>query len=500
MGIASATEDVNASDTMAVNENVEDEIAIPPMQEVSSESAHELVGDVEDSPTVHVEIIEEANMDYKSRDLVRVYDGDRLNGRVTIVIDDNDVYTKEFDGTQDEVYSFSIDDFKEVPSFGYHKVNASYQKNGVDKEYRQVQRVKFSYSFDLIIYDFDNSYELACGGEHYLVFWLPIGSNGTVNFEFNSKKHSAKVQNGEAFYDLDITGDKIGDYILEAQFIDASNKYPVDTLKVPIKIIPRVDSPSNVEVGEKEFITVTGDDNSNVTATLYKIEDNGKHSQVAKVSGKTQVKIPLQKILVKGTNYYYMMYRVNGIRYDLDFSIEGYVNENAKCSISKTGDKVTINFNGPKTNDEFDIYINQKYIKSVKARNGKFKCDLPKLPIGTHEIDIAHNSGYVFFKKFTVTVTEKDKVSLTFKKVNVKKSAKKLVLKATLKLNKKAKKGLKVTFKFNGKKYVAKTNKNGVAKVTIKKKVLKKLKKGKKVTYQATYLKDTVKYTVRVKK
>jgi len=36
--------------------------------------------------------------------------------------------------------------------------------------------------------------------------------------------------------------------------------------------------------------------------------------------------------------------------------------------------------------------------------------------------------------------------------------------------------------------------------VTIKSNVLNKLKVGKKVTYQATYLKDTVKKTVKVKK
>ena len=89
---------------------------------------------------------------------------------------------------------------------------------------------------------------------------------------------------------------------------------------------------------------------------------------------------------------------------------------------------------------------------------------------------------------------------MTLKKVKVKKSAKKLVLRATLKINGKAVKGKKITFKFKGKKYKAKTNKKGVAKVTIKKKVLKKLKVGKKVKYQATYLKDTVKYTVKVKK
>ncbi|WP_405315854.1 hypothetical protein, partial [Methanobrevibacter sp.] len=65
---------------------------------------------------------------------------------------------------------------------------------------------------------------------------------------------------------------------------------------------------------------------------------------------------------------------------------------------------------------------------------------------------------------------------------------------------KKALKNKKVTFKFKGKKYKAKTNKKGIAKVTIKKSVLKKLKVGKKVKYQVTYLKDTVKRSVKVKK
>jgi hypothetical protein len=63
--------------------------------------------------------------------------------------------------------------------------------------------------------------------------------------------------------------------------------------------------------------------------------------------------------------------------------------------------------------------------------------------------------------------------------------------------------GVKVAFKFNGKKYNVMT-KAGVAKVTIPKSVLKKLKVGKKVKYTATYKafsgKVTAKKTVKVKK
>lgn len=92
------------------------------------------------------------------------------------------------------------------------------------------------------------------------------------------------------------------------------------------------------------------------------------------------------------------------------------------------------------------------------------------------------------------------KTTLTLKTVKVKKSLKKLVLTAVLKYGKTPLKIKKITFKFNGKAYNAKTNKKGIAKVTIKKKVLKKLKVGKKVKYQAKYGKLIVKKTVKIKK
>ena len=140
------------------------------------------------------------------------------------------------------------------------------------------------------------------------------------------------------------------------------------------------------------------------------------------------------------------------------------------------------------------IKSNNKLFKTLTTNNnGIANFKVTQVP-GTYKLKITSLGK-------TVTKTLTVKHIVTLKTATVKKSAKKLILQATLaKVNKKYLKKKTVTFKFNGKKYKAKTNAKGVAKVTIKKSVLKKLKVGKKVTYQATYLKDTVKKTVKVKK
>lgn len=109
-------------------------------------------------------------------------------------------------------------------------------------------------------------------------------------------------------------------------------------------------------------------------------------------------------------------------------------------------------------------------------------------------------------QKTPVKPAAKTVVSLSFVKApkKVSKKAKKLILSAKLKINGKLAKGKKLTFKFKGKTFKVKTNKKGVAKLTIKSKVLKKLlkkvKAGKKVKYQVSYGKKTVKKTLKVKK
>jgi len=148
--------------------------------------------------------------------------------------------------------------------------------------------------------------------------------------------------------------------------------------------------------------------------------------------------------------------------------------------------------------------------KPVKGAMVLFELDGDELPVftdsnGYASLKIKKNPGTYNVKARVLgkTVTKKITVKhlVTLKTVAVKKSAKSLILQASLaKVNKKYLKSKLITFKFNGKTYKAKTNSKGVAKVTIKSNVLKKLKVGKKITYQATYLKDTVKKSVKVKK
>ena len=136
--------------------------------------------------------------------------------------------------------------------------------------------------------------------------------------------------------------------------------------------------------------------------------------------------------------------------------------------------------------------INEK-TKTVKTnKNGIVKIKITDIP-KKYAMKTTFNGKSV---KNIVNV----KQVLKAKKITVKKTAKKFTLKTTLKINGKLQKGKLITFKLNGKTYKVKTNKKGVAQKTLNKNVIKKLKKGKTYTVKVTYLKDTVKRSVKVKK
>ena len=124
-----------------------------------------------------------------------------------------------------------------------------------------------------------------------------------------------------------------------------------------------------------------------------------------------------------------------------------------------------------------------------KIKKGKYKVKVVYNPDGTSKS---------YTKSKNVYFTTPKSVKLSIKKFKIRKSAKKLTIKSTLKINGKKVKGYNLIFKFNKKFYTAKTNKKGVAKITIKHKTLKKLKAGKKVKIKVDCGIKTVKKTVKV--
>ncbi|WP_296879522.1 Ig-like domain repeat protein [uncultured Methanobrevibacter sp.] len=141
------------------------------------------------------------------------------------------------------------------------------------------------------------------------------------------------------------------------------------------------------------------------------------------------------------------------------------------------------------------VKIGKKTFKLKTKNNGYIIIRLNKHFAPKKYIIRASYKGYSI--KNTIVVKH---IIFSKKTVNVKKSAKKLVLAAKFKQGKKILKNRLVTFKFMGKKYNTKTNKFGIAKVTIKKNVINKLRIGKNYRFSVTYVKDTIKRTIKVRR
>ena len=98
-------------------------------------------------------------------------------------------------------------------------------------------------------------------------------------------------------------------------------------------------------------------------------------------------------------------------------------------------------------------------------------------------------------------IVPKNITKIIIKKIKkLKKHKKKNIVKVVLKIDGKAVKGKKITLNIKKKKFKARTNKSGIAKFKIKKKVLKKLKVGKKVKLVAKYGKNKATRKVKVVK
>ena len=469
--------------------------------------------DVEDSLSeddVRITIHDTVDMEDEYDELGYVSDGDGLNGTVTVYVDGNSTYTEDFDSSEGcpitEIYLHELNLPKDF-SWGNHIVNLTYLKNGITPISLQ-KTVDFSYDFRFsVIYDDDVRY----GNNFNFKVYVPENATNTVTFIFNGKTYTANPDNGLAQFIVPIT--LFGNNTIYATYAGDS-KYPAKTINKTITVLANIVYPEYISVGENQFISIKLPTGVTGTVYIYDVDPySGNMTLLATVQVSGSADIYSLKSLAKKDQYiYYVNYTIAGVEYYewINFGVKentpGF-SATVPSSIT-TGETVNVIFNSPvDTNDFAHIYVDDTSAMYIRVSNRMASEVISGLGVGTHKIKVLYNDDVNFYSN-TFTVEVKDKpappvsptVILSLSTAKVKKSAKKLVLKAKLLIDNKAVSGKVIKFKFNGKTYKAKTDKKGIAKATIKHSVLKELKVGKKVKYSASYESKSVQKTAKVKK
>lgn len=345
-------------------------------------------------------------------------------------------------------------------------------------------------------------------GSGVITLILPEGSSGKVSvyekFDYDGGDMEIEPIIRDVVYTsanktIEISGLSSGEHMISVVYEYGFGEVYAFSNEV---YVPKPDASSNINIpstisGDSLDITLPNDATGGILVTI-----DGETSYIPLVNGSAKVDISK---LADGAHTIGIKYPGDGnysrfektANVNVKNSVDPKINAADLSVIYSAGTKYSVTIYGTDgklaANTQVTILINNKLFKTVNT---------DAKGVATVQITQKPGSYKITTKALGISVTKKLTVKhvLKLQKVKVKRSAKKLVIKATLvKVNGKYLKGKKITLKFKGKKYTAKTNKKGVAKFTIKKSVLKKLKKGKKVTYQATYLKDTIKYTIKVK-
>ena len=543
VGAVSASDDVISDDELTANDNlnqieeVNDELSLDDDVEVINQS-----DDDSKLSENNLEIKVYPNQTWGSSDedaYVAKITG-YATGNITVSIDDVEKYNREYYEWGEMPISFyDLNINCGVYNMKINFINETTTKLLYDGP------LNLTYSIDVNNYeDFDEFSDWIEYDDYLWEFrvFLPRDATGTLTVNFNGNEKELTYYRGRSeASSIPTDGLSIGEHKIRVSLTN-DPKYPDKTIEHSFYICPKINVPYYVSVGEKEFITVEVPKEYNGVVKVYNNtyheesydEETGYHDEYYEIYqeiGSAQVvngmaKIPV-KNLIMGKNYITVICDGDGY-YKEDEDIINYIKNSEKFTSSisseiiEVGSDVTVKINGPKSSVDLYITIDDNYDneRCISLEGSEINEKISGLSVGEHKIKLTyHRSSDYYSNTFYVTVKEKSapqqpsnipsnqpkanskpKITLTLKKVAIKKSAKKLILTATLKQGKTPLKNKKITFKFNGKKYTAKTNKKGIAKVTIKKKILKKLKVGKKIKYQASFGKLIKKVTVKVKK
>ena len=267
-----------------------------------------------------------------------------------------------------------------------------------------------------------------------------------------------------------------------------------------VEILHTIDTVDDVTIGYNALLDITIkflDASGNILKnTIVKVKfDKGKVLSV-KTTNKGKITVTVERGTAIGTHKLLIVNPVTGEKFTTTIKIVSRFTGNKNVNMyyfdgSTYSVKVRGAYGQPVgKNHVVTIKLNKKTYKVKTNKNGVARLKIPyTAQPGTYILTATYAGQTV--KNFI-----KVKQVLKTSKFTVKKSAKKFTLKAALK-NKL--KGKTISFKLNGKTYKAKTNKKGIAQVTLKKNVINKLKKGKTYVVKVSYVKDTIKTTLKVK-
>lgn len=464
-----------------------------------------------------IEIQENILDDSNDYSICVIHDSEPLNGTVRITLDGIQYYSMKFHGYDDEDCSILWSDLNLPKGFKYgtYDVKVTYKKSN-GKTYVNEAKVKYDYNFYLGLY-FTTTASVypATSFRTDVTFYitLPADAKNKVSIKFNGEKYSVALKKGEAKYTIKDVKLDVGEYEAYATYSDS--KYPKRTVNDSFAVMPSLEWPAEMSVGQDEYLHIVCPKNSEGTATFYQgkyvsDDDDDQWLVVTKKLGTAKIvdghAAFSLKSLPKGYQHFYVNYTINGFNGDYG-EIHIDVVENSKgFSSSLSADKIrigktaTLTVKGPSGSGKVKIYLDNMLYKKASLSSGKIKHTFYGLKVGTHKIEVFYQKSKKSYSKTHYVVVKPHSIKLSLQDVKVKKSAKSLKIKVKLKVDGKKAKYKNIKLKFNKIAFKAKTNKKGVAKFTITKKVLKKLKVGKEVTYKAAYGGKSIKKIVKVKR
>ncbi|MBQ2651977.1 MAG: hypothetical protein IJF83_00325 [Methanobrevibacter sp.] len=325
-----------------------------------------------------------------------------------------------------------------------------------------------------------------------------VGEGAVVNFTINGKS-TLVLSDGDGVAKIEIT-EVPGIYEMTTTYNNQTYKNNVTVGLNPDTCIVTDVNNISVDYGSGEFFTVkvvSSDGKVAASGAVVNFTINGKSTLVLS-DGDGVAKIEITEVpgIYEMTTAYNNQIYKNNVTVNLNIST---------CKIAENRD-ISVDYGGGK-------YFTVKVVSSdgkvaASGASVKFTINGKSTTVPTDANGVAKIKITEVPKKYTITTTfngKSVKNTVTVKqvlktqKVTVKKTAKKFTLKATLKINGKLQSGKWISFKLNGKTYKVKTNSKGVAQKTLNSNVIKTLRKGKTYTVQVTYLKDTIKTTVKVR-